>query len=187
MAFVVNGAMLPRRSGHLDIPLSEQEGALPFQSPPNMSVEFTLPHRGKIVGMGIPVGVVLIVGGGFHGKSTLLRALEVGVIMCCNLLIQTLSMHTLCHTLSTPSQPILSPHPSINPPHNHPIHPPLILHPSSSHLPLNPPLTPPPTPSSHPQPSLSNQVGVYDHIPGDGREFVVCDSSAVKIRSEDGR
>ena len=78
MGFVANGAMLPRRSGHLDVPLTEKEGAQPFQSPPNLTVEFMLPHRGKIVGMGIPLGVVLIVGGGFHGKSTLLRALEVG-------------------------------------------------------------------------------------------------------------
>ena len=31
------------------------------------------------------------------------------------------------------------------------------------------------------------QLGVYNHIPGDGREFVSCIDSAVKIRAEDGR
>ena len=38
-----------------------------------------LPHRGKITGMGIRKGITLIVGGGYHGKSTLLKALELGV------------------------------------------------------------------------------------------------------------
>lgn len=31
------------------------------------------------------------------------------------------------------------------------------------------------------------EVGVYNHIPGDGRELVVADPTAVKIRAEDGR
>ena len=31
------------------------------------------------------------------------------------------------------------------------------------------------------------ELGVYDHIPGDGREFVCTDPTAVKIRAEDGR
>ena len=38
-----------------------------------------LPHRGTITGMGIPCGITLIVGGGYHGKSTLLNALELGI------------------------------------------------------------------------------------------------------------
>lgn len=31
------------------------------------------------------------------------------------------------------------------------------------------------------------QLGIYNKVPGDGREYVVCDPSAVKIRAEDGR
>ena len=103
-AFVVDGAVLPRRSGVDDRPL--EKGAVPFQSPPSLRVDVDLPNRGRITGMGIPRGVTLIAGGGFHGKSTLLRALE---------------------------------------------------------------------------------RGVWNHPPGDGREFVVSLAGAVKIRAEDGR
>jgi predicted ABC-class ATPase len=103
VGFVADGAMLARRSGVDDRPL---ESGVAFASPESMAVEFTLPHAGAVRGMGIGPGVTLIVGGGFHGKSTLLRALE---------------------------------------------------------------------------------SGVWDHIPGDGRDFVVADRSAVKIRAEDGR
>ena len=103
VAFVANGSILPRRSGIDDRPL---ENAMPFRSPPELEVTVTVPNRGPIAGMGIPAGVTLIVGGGFHGKSTLLNALE---------------------------------------------------------------------------------RGIYNHIPGDGRELVVTDASAVKIRAEDGR
>ncbi len=104
VAFVADGAILPRRSGVDDRPL--EKGAVPFQSPPSLRVEVDLPNRGKITGMGIPRGVTLIVGGGFHGKSTLLRGLE---------------------------------------------------------------------------------RGVWNHPPGDGREFVLTLEGAVKIRAEDGR
>ncbi|MDB9312237.1 ABC-ATPase domain-containing protein [Spirulina sp. CS-785/01] len=104
VAFVANGAILPRRSGVDDRPL--KDNAIPFQSPPSLEVEFDCPNQGKITGMGIPQGITLIVGGGYHGKSTLLRAIE---------------------------------------------------------------------------------VGVYNHLPNDGREFVVTDPHAVKIRAEDGR
>jgi len=104
VAFVADGAVLPRRSGVDDRPL--REGAILFQSPPSLRAEFHLPNAGPVAGMGIPNGVTLIVGGGYHGKSTLLNALE---------------------------------------------------------------------------------RGVYDHIPGDGRELVVTDEGAVKIRAEDGR
>ena len=103
VAFVANGAILPRRSGVDPRPLLN---AVPFQSPPSLEVEFSCPNRGKIKGMGIPAGISLIVGGGYHGKSTLLRAIE---------------------------------------------------------------------------------LGVYNHLPGDGREYVVTNPSAVKIRAEDGR
>ncbi|MBE9129338.1 MULTISPECIES: ABC-ATPase domain-containing protein [unclassified Coleofasciculus] len=104
VAFVADGAILPRMSGVNDRPL--RDDAIPFQSPEALRVTFTCPNRGVVTGMGISEGVTLIVGGGYHGKSTLLGALE---------------------------------------------------------------------------------VGVYNHIPGDGREFVVTRSSAVKIRAEDGR
>jgi predicted ABC-class ATPase len=105
VAFVADGSILPRRSGIDDRPLP-QEKAIPFRSPESLKVEFHLPNRGLIKGMGIPEGVTLIVGGGYHGKSTLLNAI---------------------------------------------------------------------------------QLGIYNHIPGDGREFVVIIPSAVKIRAEDGR
>ncbi|MEM9693372.1 MAG: ABC-ATPase domain-containing protein, partial [Myxococcota bacterium] len=103
VAFVGDGACLPRRSGVDDRPMND---AVAFRSPPSMVVAFDTPHRGRITGMGIPRGVTLVVGGGYHGKSTLLQALE---------------------------------------------------------------------------------RGVYDHVPGDGRELVVSASNTVKIRAEDGR
>ncbi len=104
VAFIPDGAILPRRSGVDERPLLND--AVPFHSPETLGVEFTCPNRGLITGMGIPVGVTLIVGGGYHGKSTLLRAIE---------------------------------------------------------------------------------LGVYNHIPDDGRELVVTQPEAVKIRAEDGR
>ncbi len=105
VAFVADGSHLPRRSGVDDRPL-RGEGVVPFRSPNSLRVEIDLPHAGRVAGMGIPAGVTLIVGGGYHGKSTLLSALE---------------------------------------------------------------------------------LGVYNHIPGDGRELVVSEPTAVKIRAEDGR
>jgi predicted ABC-class ATPase len=77
VAFVADGAILPRRSGVDERPLTQQ--AVPFQAPESLQVTFDCPHAGPISGMGIPRGVTLIVGGGYHGKSTLLRALEAGV------------------------------------------------------------------------------------------------------------
>lgn len=103
VAFIANGSHLPRLSGVDPRPL---EGAVEFQSPPSLLVEFELPNQGTIRGMGIPEGVTLIVGGGFHGKSTLLDAIK---------------------------------------------------------------------------------LGIYNHIPGDGREFVVSLPETVMIRAEDGR
>lgn len=102
IGFVANGANLARHSGADDSPLPS---GIRFQSPKSREVTLQLPHR-TITGMGLAEGVHLIVGGGFHGKSTLLNAL---------------------------------------------------------------------------------QYGVYNHIPGDGREFVVTVHDALKIRSEDGR
>ena len=92
VAFVENGSILPRSSGAADTPMliaskqpksstdrSSIDGAIPFMSPSTMAVEVELPHRGVVCGMGIVKGVTLIVGGGFHGKSTLLKAVEAGV------------------------------------------------------------------------------------------------------------
>lgn len=103
VAFVANGAILPRESGVSQRPM---KGAVPFVSPKSLEVAMDLPYKGKVTGMGIRKGVTLIVGGGYHGKSTLLKALE---------------------------------------------------------------------------------AGVYPHIAGDGREYVVTDATAMKIRAEDGR
>ncbi|MGN0987787.1 MAG: ABC-ATPase domain-containing protein [Otoolea sp.] len=102
-AFVANGSVLPRKSGVSDLPMKD---SVPFVSPASMERTITLPHRGKITGMAVPQGITLIVGGGYHGKSTLLSAL---------------------------------------------------------------------------------QMGVYNHIAGDGREFVITDDTAVKLRAEEGR
>ena len=102
-AFVADGSILPRASGVSPLPMKD---AVAFHSPPELSVTLELPHRGPTTGMGIRRGITLIVGGGYHGKSTLLKALE---------------------------------------------------------------------------------LGVYNHIAGDGREYVITDESAMKIRSEDGR
>src|SRR5215217_5139466 len=104
VAFVADGAMLPRESGASDRPL--REGAVPLESPEEFRVTVELPNRGEVSGMSIPEGVTLVAGGGFHGKSTLLSALS---------------------------------------------------------------------------------LGIYDHVPGDGRELVVARADAVKIRAEDGR
>lgn len=78
IAFVADGALLPRASGIDPRPLQESKASL-FESPPSLRIRMTLPNRGMITGMGIPKGVTLIVGGGYHGKSTLLNALELGI------------------------------------------------------------------------------------------------------------
>jgi predicted ABC-class ATPase len=77
VAFVADGAVLPRESGASDRPLGD--GAVPFESPEEYRVEVNLPNRGTVSGMGVPEGVTLVAGGGFHGKSTLLSALSWGV------------------------------------------------------------------------------------------------------------
>jgi predicted ABC-class ATPase len=77
VAFVGEGAILPRRSGDSDAPMDD--GAVPFQSPASLRVGFDLPSGRRLEGMGVPEGITVIVGGGYHGKSTLLRALERGV------------------------------------------------------------------------------------------------------------
>ena len=103
VSFIRDGSILPRESGVSEKPL---KNAVHFTTPKSLSVTINTPNKGLITGMGIPIGVTLIVGGGYHGKSTLLQAVE---------------------------------------------------------------------------------MGVYNHIYGDGREWVVTDPTAVKIRAEDGR
>lgn len=103
VAFVANGAILPRENGVSTKPLRDGKK---FYSPKNLEVKINTPNSGEVAGMGITKGITLIVGGGYHGKSTLLRALE---------------------------------------------------------------------------------LGVYNHIEGDGREFVIADETALKVRAEDGR
>ncbi|MDO0993795.1 MULTISPECIES: ABC-ATPase domain-containing protein [Staphylococcus] len=103
VAFVANNAILPRKSGVSDEPMKD---AIRFTSPTTLETTFNLPSGRAVTGMSIPEGITLIVGGGYHGKSTLLEALE---------------------------------------------------------------------------------RSVYDHIPNDGREFVITRHDAMKIRAEDGR
>jgi predicted ABC-class ATPase len=76
VAFVADGAVLPRRSGVDDRPLPD---AVPFAAPESLRVTLSTPNAGDVRGLGVPEGVTLIVGGGYHGKSTLLRAIEAGV------------------------------------------------------------------------------------------------------------
>ncbi len=78
VAFIADGALLPRRSG-VDAKPLDRSNVVRFQSPANLRVRFTLPNAGVISGMGITSGVTLIVGGGYHGKSTLLQAVELGI------------------------------------------------------------------------------------------------------------
>lgn len=73
-SFVADGSLLPRASGISDLPL--KNGGVVFSAPKELSAEIDLPHSGKIRGMPIPLGITLIVGGGFHGKSTLLKAIQ---------------------------------------------------------------------------------------------------------------
>ena len=85
VAFVGEGAILPRESGASERPMAA-DAAIPFETPDAFAVELEVPHADvgmpgdRWRGMGIPRGVVLLVGGGYHGKSTLLRALEHGVV-----------------------------------------------------------------------------------------------------------
>ncbi|MFD2042847.1 ABC-ATPase domain-containing protein [Ornithinibacillus salinisoli] len=77
VAFIANGSTLPRESGISNRPL---RNAVTFQSPPENEVAIQLPHQSKpIKGMAISKGITLIVGGGYHGKSTFLEAIERGV------------------------------------------------------------------------------------------------------------
>lgn len=76
VAFVRDGAILPRASGVSSAPL---RGAVPFESPPSLRVTLPTLHHGEVTGMGLPRGVTLVTGGGFHGKTTLLEAICRGI------------------------------------------------------------------------------------------------------------
>jgi predicted ABC-class ATPase len=76
VAFVRDGSILPRLSGVSQRPLPD---AVPFASPSSLRVTFRTHHHGEVTGMGIPHGVTLVTGGGFHGKTTLLEALQSAV------------------------------------------------------------------------------------------------------------
>jgi predicted ABC-class ATPase len=78
VAFLADGSILPRRAGGSDLPL-ERERAVPLAAPDALAATVELPHRGPVRGLAIPEGVTVVVGGAYHGKTTLLRALEHGV------------------------------------------------------------------------------------------------------------
>lgn len=76
VAFVPNGAVLPRESGSSDLP---KGGAVPFESPRELLQTVEVLGK-KISGMAVPKGITVIAGGAYHGKSTLLSALESAVV-----------------------------------------------------------------------------------------------------------
>lgn len=78
IAFIADGAVLPRQSGISDQPM-DRDTAVVFRSPERLQVTVELPHAGVITGMGIPEGITLVVGGGYHGKSTLLDVIAAGI------------------------------------------------------------------------------------------------------------
>ena len=77
VSFLADGAELPRRSGVSDAPM--RTGAVPLRAPEPLAAVVELPHAGRVRGTAIGSGVTVIVGGGYHGKSTLLAAIERGV------------------------------------------------------------------------------------------------------------
>ena len=78
VAFISEDTILPRKSGTSDKPLAPNK-AVPFHSPESLQIEIKLPKGNRIKGMGVPKGVTLIAGGGYHGKSTLLSGIELGI------------------------------------------------------------------------------------------------------------
>ncbi|MBR9988084.1 MAG: hypothetical protein KFF68_19440 [Desulfosarcina sp.] len=77
VAFIADGSMLPRASGVSDKPA--RRGVMPFRAPEEAAVVLDFPNAGKVRGLGIHKGVTVVIGGGFHGKSTLLNALGRGI------------------------------------------------------------------------------------------------------------
>lgn len=76
LAFIADGAILARRSGVSQLPM---DAAVPFESPTSLRATVALPHAGEVAGMAVHPGITVIVGGGYHGKSTLLSAVQRGV------------------------------------------------------------------------------------------------------------
>ena len=76
VSFLADGSVLPRRSGVSDEPLT---GGVALEAPDSMAATVELPHAGTVRGTVVEAGVNVIVGGGYHGKSTLLSAIERGV------------------------------------------------------------------------------------------------------------
>jgi predicted ABC-class ATPase len=74
VAFLADGSILPRASGVDPAPLP---GAVPLTAPDGLAITLDSPD-GPVRGLGIPEGVTVLVGGGFHGKSTVLQALARG-------------------------------------------------------------------------------------------------------------
>lgn len=78
IAFIADGSILPRASGVDRRPLTG-DSVVPTLAPESLCVTLDTAHRGPLRGLGIPEGITVITGGGYHGKSTLLQALEQGV------------------------------------------------------------------------------------------------------------
>jgi len=78
VAFIVNDSILARKDGDSDKPMGTQK-VIRFKAPKSLTQEIKLPNKGLIKGLGIKKGITLIVGGGYHGKSTLLNALETSI------------------------------------------------------------------------------------------------------------
>ncbi len=79
IGFVADGSSLARRAGNDERPLLGEDVVL-FESPISMRQTVELPHAGPTTGMALEPGVTLLCGGGFHGKSTLLRALSSAIV-----------------------------------------------------------------------------------------------------------
>ncbi|GAE32263.1 isopentenyl-diphosphate delta-isomerase [Halalkalibacter hemicellulosilyticusJCM 9152] len=69
IAFIANEAILARESGVSD--QSMNKDVVPFVSPSSLEIAIKVPHQVEpIKGMVIKKGITLIVGGGYHGKSS---------------------------------------------------------------------------------------------------------------------
>ena len=185
VAFVADGSILPRASGASDLPMDER-AAVKFCSPPSLRVSLTVPNRGAVLGMGVPKGVTLIVGGGFHGKSTLLEALQLGVYQQVPANGAPSRARARHGTLSpgarvgggAPSRPLPQQTLARSPA------------PCPQHCSLLPVPCPPVRTAHGTDPRRGPPCATLRaraQVPGDGRELVVTDGSAVKVRAEDGR
>jgi len=72
IAFIADGAVLPREHTSGKPVLSH---LVTWQSPPELRVTLTLPHRGPVTGLGVPRGITVIIGPPFSGRSTFIHAL----------------------------------------------------------------------------------------------------------------